>query len=86
MQIIQHVAAAEFVDAGIVLLWMRDLHALKPVRLFFEMCAKHTKHTTAALYTGRCQFSGFLDDLTVDRRIRDTRHFEVGQNILLCPE
>ena len=35
MQIIQHVAAAEFVDAEIILLWMRDLHALKPVRLFF---------------------------------------------------
>ena len=86
IQIIQHLAAAELLDAKIILLWMCDLHALKAVGLTFQLDTKHTEHTAAAFYTGRCQFAVFLNDFTIDRRIRDARHFEVGQNILLCPE
>ena len=65
---------------------MRDLHALKPVRFDFQLDTKHTEHTTAAFYAGRCQLAVFLDDLTIDGRIWDICHFEISEDVLLCPE
>ena len=77
---------ADVVTTKFILLRVRQRHALKPVRLFFQMHTEHTEHTAGALCAGRCQLAVLLDDLTVNRRIRDARHFEVRQNILLCPE
>ena len=83
---VQHLAAAQFVDTEIVLLGMCQRHALKAVRLLFQMNTEHTEHTAGALRAGGGQPAVFLHDLAVNGGIRDAGHFEICQNVLLCPE
>ena len=86
MKEIQHAAAAQFMDTEIVLLGMCQRHALKAVRLLFQMNTEHTEHTAGALRAGGGQPAVFLHDLAVDGRIRNTGHSEIFQNVLLRPE
>lgn len=86
MKEIQHAAAAQFMYTEIVLLGMCQRHALKAVRLLFQMNAEHTKHTAGALHAGGGQPAVFFHDLAVDGRIRNTGHSEIFQNVLLGPE
>ena len=64
-------------DTEIVLLGMCQSHALKAVRLLFQMNAEHTEHTAGALRAGGGQPAVFLHDLAVDR----AEHPEVQREV-----
>ena len=83
---IQHPAAAQLVDAEVILFGMCQRHALESVRFFLQMDAEHTEHTAGAPFAGGDEPAVPLHNLTVYGRVGDAGHAQIRQHITLQPE